>query len=90
MKIAYSIFTLFLSLIFTYSISAQSKEALQQQFDLQIEEITQLAKSGQLQEAIKKGEIAKTFAFENFKDSNGTQQNILNKLNLYYRFLTNN
>lgn len=70
----------------SYSFS-QSKEVLQKQFDQQIAEITQLAKNGQLHEAVRKGEIAKTFAFENFKDSNRNQQNILNKLNFYYKFL---
>ncbi|BAO74631.1 hypothetical protein [Winogradskyella sp. PG-2] len=41
-------------LLFTSISSAQSKEVLQQQFDQQIAETTQLAKNGQLQEAIKK------------------------------------
>lgn len=66
---------------------AQTNSALQQKFDQQIAEISGLAKSGHLQEAIKKAEIAKTFAFENFKDSNYNQINILNKLNYYYKFL---
>ncbi len=67
-------------IIFCFSIYSfsQSKEVLQQQFDQLVAEVTQLAKNGQLQEAVRKGEQAKTFAFENFKDSNRNQQNILN------------
>ncbi len=76
-------------IIFCFSIYSfsQSKEVLQQQFDQLVAEVTKLAKNGQLQEDVRKGEQAKTFAFENFKDSNRNQQNILNKLNFYYRFL---
>ncbi|MTE28248.1 CHAT domain-containing protein [Winogradskyella ouciana] len=80
-------FNLLIILLITHAVSAQSKEALQQQFDQQITEIAELAKNGQLHEAIRKGELAKSFAFENFKDSNRNQFNILNKLNFYYKFL---
>jgi CHAT domain-containing protein len=87
MKIAHLIFSLFISLISINLIFSQSKDLLQQQFDQQIAEVNQLAKSGQLQEAIAKGQQAKEFAFENFKDSNRNKISILNKLNFYYRFL---
>ena len=66
--------------------SAQTKAALQKSFDTKLQEIDQLAKTGKVMQAIIEGEDLKTFAYENFKDSNHNLKTILFKLNFYYRY----
>jgi CHAT domain-containing protein len=75
---------LFILVLFCSYVSSQTKLTLQKEFNGKIAEINQIAKNGQLQEAIIKAEDAKTFAYENFKDSYHNQMNILNMLNFYY------
>ena len=84
MKIIFKI--LIFKLITQVCVSQENKK-LQQKFDEQIIEVISLSKNGALEEAIKKGEEAKLFAFENFKDSNHNQKNILFKLNFFYRII---